>query len=178
MADSSDGSPEGTALREASEEMGLKSCDVEVWGRLNRFPDQDKSSAVAPILGRLSTAAMESIKLNHAEVRALKENNLHKGSPLGEGEFIWSTPTFGSNHTHMKIIPYGDTSHAGPTCLHSSNTTLGKPQKLRLHTIQEQHVSFPLLHRWTQENLGVDWVCPRHGTNASVTKKTLFTNQY
>lgn len=68
MADPNDGSPEGTALREAREELGVKSCDVEVLGQLSSFPDQRKASLVTPVLGCLSKTAMDSMKINPAEV--------------------------------------------------------------------------------------------------------------
>lgn len=68
LADTGDGSPEGTALREAEEELGIGSHDVEVWGRLNGLPDQRKSSMVIPVIGFIRGFSHSSLKLSYAEV--------------------------------------------------------------------------------------------------------------
>jgi 8-oxo-dGTP pyrophosphatase MutT (NUDIX family) len=51
-ADAEDPSPEGTALREAQEEIGLLPRDVEVLGRLNRRPTISQFY-VSPIVARV-----------------------------------------------------------------------------------------------------------------------------
>ena len=68
MADAGDGSPKRTALREAEEELGIQSRDVEIWGQLAPHPDRKKSSMVVPVLGFLRGFSHSSLRLSHAEV--------------------------------------------------------------------------------------------------------------
>ena len=68
QGDPGDRSPERTALREAEEELGIRSCDVDVWGRLNGIPDRRQTSMITPVLGHVKNFSLHSLKLNHAEV--------------------------------------------------------------------------------------------------------------
>ena len=68
LADSSDGSPERTALREAEEELGIRPHNVEVWGQLTSCPDRRRTSMVTPVLGYVQKVAMDSLRVNQAEV--------------------------------------------------------------------------------------------------------------
>ena len=68
IADAGDGSPMETALRETHEELGIRSCDVDVWGQLSSVPSQRKSSMVTPVLGYIKGFSLDSMKLNPAEV--------------------------------------------------------------------------------------------------------------
>ena len=67
LADTADHSPRSTALREAEEELGIKSCDVDIWGQLNSVPDTTHN--ITPVLGYVRNFSFKALKLNHAEVR-------------------------------------------------------------------------------------------------------------
>ena len=70
LADTADHSPRSTALREAEEELGIKSCDVDIWGQLNSVPDATHwSPSITPVLGYVRNFSFKALKLNHAEVR-------------------------------------------------------------------------------------------------------------
>ena len=68
LADIGDGSPEGTALRELGEELGVESPDVEVWGRTVDLPDKHMTSLVSPVIGHIRNFSAESLRMNCAEV--------------------------------------------------------------------------------------------------------------
>ena len=70
LADTGDVSPAGTALREAEEELGIASRQVEVWGELPSLPDRRKTSVVTPVLGFVRDFSHSALRPNHAEVQA------------------------------------------------------------------------------------------------------------
>jgi len=68
LADIGDRSPEGTALRELGEELGLEPSDVDVWGRTVDLPDKYMTSFITPVIGHIRNYSAESLRMNCAEV--------------------------------------------------------------------------------------------------------------
>ena len=71
LADSKDASPESTALRELEEELGVMSCDVDVWGRMNNMPDERGTSVITAVIGHIRNYSLQSLRVNPQEVLLL-----------------------------------------------------------------------------------------------------------
>ena len=55
-AEESDGGPAGTAMREATEEVGLRAADATIIGLLDDIPSWKNDTAVTPVVARIDPA--------------------------------------------------------------------------------------------------------------------------
>ena len=67
--DAGDGTPEGTALRELREELGLEASDIEVLGRLVNLPDKYGTSYITPVIGHVKNYLPGTLRVSCAEVK-------------------------------------------------------------------------------------------------------------